>query len=90
MSLFSGQSREMSPRLCQKTVYVPSKRKITSPAAVKALTEAIKKTSIYKYAEDFAKVFQNDLVLYILPVNSKQFDHAFHCKDLNLVCSRLQ
>ena len=41
---------------CQQDGYIPSKRIIESEAAAKALTNTIKGTSIYKYAEDFAEV----------------------------------
>lgn len=39
--------------------YVPTKRIIKNPEAAEALLKAIKGTSVYKYAEDFAKVFNS-------------------------------
>ena len=36
--------------------YIPTKRVIRSPAAAKALLEAIMSTSIYKIAKEFATV----------------------------------
>ena len=36
--------------------YIPTKRLIKNPNAVQALMKAIKGATIYKHAEDFAKV----------------------------------
>ncbi|XP_078360544.1 uncharacterized protein LOC144644837 [Oculina patagonica] len=53
--------------------YVPTKRIIKNPEAAEALLKAIKGTSVYKYAEDFAKCrdtyyiesFHNCLLIYV-------------------------
>lgn len=56
--LTKGNHRECNQESRCRTQedYVPTKRLIKNPNAAQALLKAIMSTSIYKHAEDFAKV----------------------------------
>ena len=63
---------------CHKPGYIPKRQLLSNPAAIKALEGALKKTSIYRFADHFCRVRQPFLML---SVPSCASSSVIQCRD---------
>ena len=63
---------------CHKPGYIPMRQLLSNPAAIKALEGALKKTSIYRFADHYCRVRQPFLML---SVPSCASSSVIQCRD---------